>query len=228
MSRQRGRSRAGGEGPSPGGLIQPSSSEENLYKAVLRASEGKKGTREAGAATAPAASPAPRSHAAAGPGQPAASGPLEGPLPRLPLGGVLPSCPDPEEGAAEPPRCAAGPLPGARRGRETGRPGGGSGSGAAQRSRGARARACGRAEGLFPETCGPSWRGQSGGCRRKGSRPSRRSLRGLLRRGGPGRSSCPPPGEGAGPPAAATAKPGLGLPRRGLGGFGWLWQEAEA
>lgn len=44
MSRPRGRSRAGGEGPSPGGLMQPGNSEENLYKAVLRASEGKKGT----------------------------------------------------------------------------------------------------------------------------------------------------------------------------------------
>ncbi|KAL7990206.1 hypothetical protein Chor_010560 [Crotalus horridus] len=46
MSRQRGRSRQGGEGPSPGGLVQPSNSEENLYKAVLRASEGKKDERD--------------------------------------------------------------------------------------------------------------------------------------------------------------------------------------
>lgn len=82
MSRPRGRSRAGGEGPSPGGLTQPGSSEENLYKAVLRASEGKKGTRSALS------------------------------LPPLPRSKV------PFPGAAEPPRSASGPLPGARRGEQ--------------------------------------------------------------------------------------------------------------
>lgn len=68
MSRPRGRSRAGGEGPSAGGLMQPGNSEENLYKAVLRASEGKKGT---GWGPGPAE-----------PAYPAAFAALEGRLPR--------------------------------------------------------------------------------------------------------------------------------------------------